>query len=177
MTLLKPIRITSSEHVEILRQIYNENLDMLGTIMLPHRSYEEQQNWWNENKYKLEGYLYECVGISNDSIAFLVLTNKGNFKTPIIAIKKKYWGKGYAKEIISDYIEKANSPLAGSQFQSNGAICHLNKKMGWQIIGQSNQPNGIIDLLYHPGINLDKKDDIFIYNEIVNYLNEKHKPL
>lgn len=174
MRSLKSIQIETVDQVEIMRHIYNDNLDMLATTSIPFRSYEEQQDWWSENKNNLKAYLYEDTQKSGNIIAFSVLTNRGNFYTPIIAIKKNEWGKGYGKEIIADYIEKAEGPLAGTQLQSNLAICHLNKKFGWQIIGHSKQPNGMIDFLYHPGSNPDKKQDNSIYQEIVEYLKNKH---
>lgn len=165
--------IKNTIQVDIMRQIYNDNLDTLSTTFLPYRTYDEQQSWWDENKDNLDAFLYK-ESQDGQYVAFLVLTNRGNFKTPIIAIKKDYWGKGFGKYIIEDYIKKANSPLAGSQLQSNGAICHLNKKIGWEIVGTAEQPNGTIDLLFHPGINKNVNLQN-IREEIINYLNKKYK--
>ena len=131
---LRSIEISEPWQVEIMRHIYNDNLDMLSTRPLQANDYYTQQKWWNENKDKLCGYLYEPLDRPGKFVAFLVLTDRGNFDTPIIAIQKEEWGAGYGQEIINDYIEKANRPLAGSQLQSNGAICHINKKVGWQIV-------------------------------------------
>lgn len=173
MSKLKSIRITTIYHVDEMRKIYNDNLDTLATMPLPYRSFDEQQKWWNDNSNILEGYLYKDSNSCN-YFAFSLLTNRGNFKTPIIAIKKDYWGNGYGKEIIIDYINKACSPLAGSQLKSNGAICHLNKKLGWEIVGEALQPTGIIDLLYHPGIDKSKSTND-VRSEIINYLEKKYK--
>lgn len=172
--MLKSIPIITPEQVEAMRIIYNDNLDMLSTSPIPFRTYQEQQDWWNENKTHLKAFLYVLNDDITDTIAFSVLTNRGRFYTPIIAISKNHWGKGYGKEIIFDYIEKANSPLAGSQLQSNGAICHLNSKIGWQIVGESQQPGGTIDLLYHPGINSLYCNDESIKKEIELFLKEKY---
>jgi len=172
MKQLKSILITEPIQVEVMRNIYNDNLDTLATRPIPYRSYEEQQEWWNSNKHNLKAYLYELIDKPGKYVAFLVLTDRGLFDTPIIAIKKEDWGSGYGQEIVNDYIEKANRPLAGSQLQSNGAICHINKKVGWQIVGTCNQPNGMVDLLYHQGINpkIENREEILkailLYHEL-----------
>lgn len=171
MNKLKSILISEPEHVEIMRHIYNENLDMLATRPIPYRSYEEQQKWWDENKHKLKAYLYEPLDYPGKFVAFSVLTDRGLFDTPIMAIKKEYQGYGYGEEIVNDYIIKANRPLAGSQLQSNKAICHINKKLGWQIVGQIEQTNGMVDLLYHPGINHTLKNKEEILKAILKYHN------
>lgn len=173
MKKLISYEINSQWQVEIMRNIYNDNLDMLATRPIPYRNYEDQQKWWNENKHKLRGFLYEPVSKPCYFVAFLVLTDRGLFDTPIIAIKKEEWGSGYGQEIVNDYITKANRPLAGSQLQSNGAICHINKKVGWQIVGQLEQPFGLVDLLYHPGINQEINNSAEIYEAILNYHNIK----
>jgi RimJ/RimL family protein N-acetyltransferase len=157
------------DQVEVMRHIYNDNLEMLATRPIPYRTSEEQQEWWKENKHKLRAYLYEPIEQPGKPIAFLVLTNRGKFDTPIIAIKKEEWGSGYGQEIVNDYIIKANRPLAGSQLQSNAAICHINKKVGWQIVGQRKEHNGTIDLLYHPGVNSNIENSEAIYQEILHY--------
>lgn len=167
---LKSIRISEPWQVELMRHIYNDNLDMLSTRPLQANDYDAQQKWWNENKHKLRGYLYEPIDRPGKFVAFLVLTDRGNFDTPIIAIQKEEWGAGYGQEIINDYIEKANRPLAGSQLQSNGAICHINKKVGWQIVGHRTLENGqVIDLLYHKGVNPSVENPEKIYQEILKY--------
>lgn len=166
--VLNSIRITTPEQVEVMRTIYNDNLDTLATRPIPNRSYEDQQKWWSENSSYIEAYLYEDVNYPNVYIAFLLLSNRGHFKTPMMAIRKEFWGKGYGESIIIDYIEKAKSPIAGSQLQSNGAICHLNKKLGWQIIETVEHHGEKVDLLYHPGVSV--KEDPEIRNEISVYL-------
>ena len=159
--------------VELMRHIYNDNLDMLSTKPLPYRTYEAQQEWWNDNKKFLKAYLYEPIDRPEKFIAFLVLRDRGCFYTPTIAIQKEEWGKKYGQEIIRDYIEKANGPLAGSQLQSNKAICHINKKVGWQIVGEADQPMGKVDLLYHPGINSKAKATEEVFDAILKYLELK----
>jgi hypothetical protein len=139
-------------------------------ISLPYRTYEAQQQWWNENKAHLKAYLYEPVDRPGKFVAFLVLRDRGGFFTPTIAIQKEEWGNKYGQEIIHDYIAKANAPLAGSQLQSNGAICHINKKVGWQIWGQEEQPAGTVDLLYHPGVNEALHDNKDIMGRVAEYL-------
>jgi RimJ/RimL family protein N-acetyltransferase len=159
--------------VERMRHLYNDNLDMLSTKPLPYRTYEVQQEWWNENKKYMKAFLYEPIESPGKFVAFLLLRDRGGFYTPTIAIQKEEWGKKYGQEIIHDYIEKANAPLAGSQLQSNKAICHINKKVGWQILGETIQPAGKVDLLYHQGINLQLQNDPKIFKAILEYLGLK----
>ena len=170
MNKLKSIQVKEPWQIELMRLIYNDNLDMLSTKPLPYRTYEEQQQWWNDNKNHLRAFLYEPITQPGKFIAFLVLRDRGNFNTPIIAIQKEEWGQKFGKEIISDYIIKANSPLAGTQLQSNGAICHLNKKNGWQIWGETMQPAGMVDLLYHPGVNENLHNNKNIIDGVLEYL-------
>jgi hypothetical protein len=168
-------RIFETQQVEIMRTIYNENLDMLATTAIPFRTYEEQQTWWNENKNGLKAFLYEKVDEPGSVIAFSVLTDRGGFYTPIIAITKNEWGKGYGLEIIFDYIEKADGPLAGSQLKSNLAICHMNKKVGWEIIDEIGQDDKVVQLLYHPGAKAEELNEPGIRDKIINYLRLKYK--
>ncbi len=170
MKKLKSTPIAEPWQVEIMRHIYNDNLDMLATRPLEPNDYHAQQDWWNANKSHLRGYLYEPLDRPGKFVAFLVLTDRGSFDTPIVAIQKEEWGGGYGQEIIRDYIEKANRPLAGSQLQSNGAICHINRKVGWQIVGTRTLENGeIVDLLYHPGINPHVENPEGIRETILKY--------
>lgn len=170
MNKLKSYVVSESWQVELMRYIYNDNLDMLSTKPLPYRNYEEQQQWWNDNKEHLKAYLYEPLSKPGKFIAFLVLRIRNGFYTPTIAIQKEEWGSGFGQEIVNDYIHKANGPLAGTQLQSNPAICHINKKVGWIILGQKEQTNGIVDLLFHPGVNPNQKCSNNTLNSIAEYL-------
>lgn len=168
-------QISESWQVEIMRNIYNDNLDMLSTSPIPYRSFEEQKTWWDLNKRKLKAYLYEDIARKNDFVAFSVLTNRGGFFTPIIAIKKEAWGKGFGSEIILDYLQKANGPLAGSQLKSNEAICHMNRKVGWEIVDEVLIENKMVQLLYHPGLNSETAQNEELKLKILEYLDEKYK--
>lgn len=171
MEKLNSHEVIDDWQVETMRKIYNQNLDMLATRPLPYREYQEQQEWWNNNKQNLRGFLYEPKNEIGNFVAFLVLTNRGLFDTPIIAISKNEWGSGYGQEIVNDYLIKSNRPLAGSQLQSNKAICHINKKVGWQIVGERIEENGIVDLLYHPGINTEIRNTDEIINAVLKHHN------
>ena len=170
MNKLKSFQIHEAWQVELMRCIYNENLDMLSTHPLPYRDYQEQQDWWNENKNELKAFLYEPIDKPGKFVAFLLLRKREGFYTPTIALQRDEWGSGYGQEIVHDYINKANGPIAGTQLQSNKAICHINKKVGWQIIGERGEGNTCIDLLYHPGVNLSNKCSKETFINILNYL-------
>ena len=174
MTKLKAIPIVDSSQVEVMRHIYNENLDSLSTKQLPYRNYEDQQQWWETNKHVLTGFLYEAIDRPDVCVGFLVLRDRGEFCTPTIALRQQDWGKGYGKEIVYDYIEKANGPMAGSQLKSNAAICHLNQKTGWQILGEREEEKGTVELLFHPGINPDRKISSAGFATVLDYLNIKN---
>jgi GNAT superfamily N-acetyltransferase len=158
MKRLKYFPVETAEHVELMRHIYNDNLDMLSTRPLPRREYQDQQDWWAENRHALKAYLFERVDNPGHPMAFLVLRDRGGFVTPIIAIEKAEWGKGFGREIIQEYIALADGPLAGSQLVSNLSICHLNRQLGWQIVGSRMVPAGEIQLLFHPGVHPRKLD-------------------
>lgn len=170
MKKLNSLPVVDASLVEVMRLIYNENLNDLATKPLPYRSYEEQQEWWENNKHELRGYIYEPIDQPGVHVGFLVLRDRGGFFTPTIALRREDWGKGYGKEMVYDYIAKANGPLAGSQLQSNTAICHLNKKVGWQILGTKEESNGTVDLLFHPGIEPNHEIDPTVYKSILEYL-------
>lgn len=170
MKKLKCHKISEPWQVELMRCIYNDNIDSLSTHPLPFRNYFEQQEWWNNNKDQIEAYLYEPYDKPGKFVAFLSLRKRGGFCTPTIAIQRDEWGGGYGQEIVHDYIDKANGPIAGTQLQSNEAICHINKKVGWQVIGESGSGNLKIDLLFHPGINPENKCDRETFSHILEYL-------
>jgi|GEM_PF-1199552 len=174
MNKLISIQVTSEDHVEKMRHLYNENLNMLATMPLPYRKYDEQQSWWNENKQNIKAFLYAPVENPNNVIAFSALTNRGAFVTPIFAIQKKDWGNGFGKEIIMDYLRQANGPLAGSQLKSNTAICHLNSKVGWEILDTVLVDGKEVDLLYHPGINPSLKNQNDVREIVRTYLLKKY---
>lgn len=170
MKRLQSVPIVDACHVEVMRLIYNDNLDSLATKPLPYRTYEEQQQWWEANKHSLRAFLYETTAKPGLFIGFLVLRNRGGFETPTIALRKEDWGQGYGKEMVFDYLEKANGPLAGSQLRSNFAICHLNKKAGWRILGEREESNGMVELLFHPGVKHTQEVDPAIFASILDYL-------
>jgi len=156
--IIEPIH--NSTQVELMRQIYNENRQYMETKgPLPERTREAQLEWWDSldhDKVKawLHYDLFERLFLSdhNDErklIGFSMLQNRGSFSTPMFAIKKEYHGKGYGREFIKWYLDRASRPLAGSQLQSNKAICHLNKEFGWKILCSHSG----VDHLYHPGPN------------------------
>jgi len=151
MKRLKYTAVLTAEHVEAMRLIYNDNLDMLSTKPIPRREYQEQQDWWNANSHLLKAFLYERMDNPGRFIAFLVLRNRDGFFTPIFAIDKSAWGNGFGREIIDDYISLAEGPLAGSQLKSNHSICHLNQKVGWIVLGSRKEDAGEVELLFHPG--------------------------
>jgi len=172
MKLLNSLPIVTPQHVDIMRQIYNDNLESLATRPLPFRTYEEQQQWWEASKHYLNGFLYEPLTEPETVVGFLVLRDRGGFQTPMIAIKKNGWGKGYGKEMVSDYIEKAYGPLAGTQLKSNSAICHLNHKAGWMVLGEREETNGTVELLFHPGRDRTRQIEPSIFDSILDYLGQ-----
>ncbi len=169
MEKLKSMIINHSSQVEIMRNIYNENIDSLATRPLPYREYDEQQSWWEANKVSLSGYLYEAIEQPGEIIGFLILRDRGGFYTPTFSLSKCEWGKGYGREIVYDYIKKANGPLAGSQLKSNAAICHLNKQAGWKVLATKNEGSELVELLIHPGLASGVEIDSLVYKSILGY--------
>ncbi len=149
---LRTVRVDTNKKVEVMREIYNQNLEMLGTVALPYRTKDEQAAWWKESRHLMRAYLFEPLEKPGEFVGFITLTDRGEFVTPILAVNTKSWGKGYGSEMIRAYIKLAGKPLAGSQLVSNDAIRHMNSKNGWIIVGDAESPNGAIELVYHPGM-------------------------
>ena len=170
MKKLKRIKVTTPHHVELMRVIYNENIDMLSTHKLLYRTYEEQQAWWLDASKHSVAYLYQPYSKPGKYVAFLLLRKRDGFSTPTIAIQEEEWGSKYGQEIVQDYIKLANGPLAGSQLQINKKICHINEKFGWKIIGEQGEGELKIDLLYHPGVNKHVQCSREIFSNILSYL-------
>ncbi|MCK9310310.1 MAG: GNAT family N-acetyltransferase [Candidatus Cloacimonetes bacterium] len=172
---LRTVKVDTLKKVEVMREIYNQNLDMLGTVALPYRSVEEQVQWWKENKQYLRAYLFEPLQQPGEYVGFITLTDRGSFATPILAVNKKAWGKGYGSEMIKAYLKLAHKPLAGSQLVSNDAIRHMNKKNGWIVVGYANSPNGALELVYHPGVSAAFPGTPGIQAIITRYLFDKYQ--
>lgn len=150
---MKIVPVEMLSQVEQMRLIYNDNLEALSTRPLPYRTYEEQIKWWERlDRQRVKAWLhydeepYRLIGFS-------MLTHRDGFSTPMFAIRKDEQGKGYGWSFIRHYLEHAEKPLAGVQLQSNKAICHMNKKLGWEI---SSSQSGI-DYLLHTN---DARGDI-----------------
>lgn len=171
---LKCIKVRTPHHVELMRCIYNENLEMLSTHeQLTTCTYEQQQAWWNIAKEYSDAYLYEPIDKPGKFVAFLLLRHRDGFCTPTVAIQREEQGNHYGHEIIHDYIVKSNGPIAGFQLQRNSAICHINKKVGWQIVGESGVGDSRLDLLFHPGINPKNMCSKVVFINILKYLGLK----
>lgn len=153
MKKLRCAIIKDPDQVESMRLIYNDNLDLLATKPLPRREYQEQQDWWFENKLQVQAYLFEIRENPGKPIAFLLLRDRGGFYTHTIAVEKAHWGKGFGTEIIEAYIKLAKRPLAATQLYSNKAIRHLHQRLGWIIVGMRQEQTGLIELLFHHGNN------------------------
>ncbi len=173
--VLRCVRVTTLMHVDSMRQIYNDNLDMLATVSLPYRNPDEQVVWWKESKHHMRAYLFENVDKPSTYIGFITLTDRGEFMTPILAVSKEYWGRGYGSQMIKAYIRLAHKPLAGSQLISNEAIRHMNAKHGWQIVGKADSPGGEIELVYHPGVSRKNPGTEHSKEVVTAYLIDKYQ--
>lgn len=137
------IPIVAMEQVLVLRRIYNENREALATVPLPERTEEEQRDWWCLLDHSRVRLWLHFEG--EEVIGFSMLTDRGGFETPMFAIAKEHQRKGYARAFIEHYLQKATSPLAGSQLVSNERICRLNAMYGWQVMWE----RGGVQYLYN----------------------------
>ena len=169
MKQLRAILIEEPWQVELMRILFNDNLATLSKP-LPSRTYEEQQQWWNENKSHLTAYLYEPVDRPGKFVAFLLMRDRGGFSTHTIIIQKEEQGKKYGHEIVFNHLEKANGPIAATQLQSNKAICHINEKAGYIVLGEKDHPDsGKTDIIYHPGYNPEAKPTREVFESMLKY--------
>ena len=174
---LRHIRVRTFKEIEIIRIIYNDNLDMLGTAPLPYRSIEEQKRWWVDNSKSIRAYLYELISKPGEYVGFITLTDRGEFVTPILAVDKKYQGKGFGSEMVRAYFKLAGKPLAGAQLVCNDRIRHMNKKVGWIVVGSAKSINGEIELLYHPGESRINPGTVRIEEIVKEYLRTKYQDI
>jgi GNAT superfamily N-acetyltransferase len=164
---LIPHRLASDGHphlIEQVRVLYNSTLFFLATHPISPQSKEGQQAWWKDLDHsRVVVHLYSPVESPWDIVAFSMVTDRGLYFTPMFAISNNYWGKGYGQEIIEHYLAlAAGKPLRGEQLVSNGAICHLNARYGWNIVGERDGTQFLI----HPN-NVDRQQEV--YDEMVRY--------
>lgn len=155
---MRSIRVKTPVMVMMLRQIFIENIN---DIMLDDNysipSAEDQLNWWN-NATNVKAWLYID---KNEFVGFSMLTDRGGFYTPVIAVRNGFKGMGYGRYISNDYIKKAKKPLAGAQRKDNEKVKRLNKSLGWEIV----EEKGTVEYLYHPGTAKTK---------VIEYLKERY---
>lgn len=150
--------------VEEMRRIYNASLDEVATKPLTPKSPQEQHDWWVSLDHdNVEVSLYRPFGMPWAVAAFSIVRDRGDHCTPFFCTNPEYRGMGIGRQIISHYLSIAKKPLHGEQLVSNGAIRHLNKQFGWQVVGT--RDNGRVECLQHPGINPPYPD----YKELADY--------
>jgi hypothetical protein len=168
MRKLIAYRLLADAHpalIERLRVLYNTAIPFLATHRIETQTCESQQAWWrNLDHTKVMVHLYSPVEFPWEIVAFSQVTDRGTYCTPMFALSNLWWGKGYGEEIIEHYLFVASGkPLHGEQLTSNGAICHLNKRLGWKIISERDG----MQTLVHPN---NRQQDI--YDEIIRYDEE-----
>jgi GNAT superfamily N-acetyltransferase len=168
--IAKRLPATASQgEVEILRELYIGAIEQLSTRPLHRNTTEEQWAWWDGLDHsKVTVHFYSTVDEPWRIIAFSMVTDRGSFCTPMFAIAKVAWGRGYGQEIIEHYLEVASpKPLYGSQLVSNGAICHLNRKNGWMVLREVDG----VQMLFHPNgdSHAGQTHPQEAYDEIVRY--------
>jgi GNAT superfamily N-acetyltransferase len=171
MKYLTAYRMCPDDHpllVERLRKMYIEALSFLETHKLHPNTEEEQQAWWAALDHtSTVVHLYSPVERPWEIVGFSMVTDRGNFCTPMFALARHMRGQGLGQEIIEHYLAVANGkPLHGEQLVSNGAICHLNARLGWKV---KREQDGV-QYLYHPnGTDWPQS----AYDEIVRYHEEE----
>lgn len=151
MSKLVPVRLERGAPlycIDTVRRIYNATIADLATKPLKPNTWDHQYIWWRNidfDKTVIHAYCPEpWPGVI---VAFSKVTYRGDHCTPLFAIDPEWHGRGFGEEIIQHYLSVARpKPLRGSQLVSNGAICHLNEKAGWQI---ESTVDGV-QHLYHP---------------------------
>jgi len=165
---LTTYEMRSSDHpilVEALRVLYIEALAELATKPLVANTPEQQLAWWQGvNHMKSFFWLLFEPERPWDPVGFVKLTrHDAGYYTPMFALAKRVHGKGYGREVIQFYLDKAKGlPLWGAQLVSNAAICHLNQEAGWIV---KHEQDGV-QHLFHP--NHDNYPQR-AYDEIVRY--------
>lgn len=172
---LQRVRVRNFTLLDVMRQIYNDNLEKLSTICLPHRSKADQETWWKLCNKQIRAYLYELNGQPGKYIGFVTLTDRGEFTTHTIALTRDYWGMGYGTQIMLDYMHLARKPLAASQLASNIAMRNLHAKLGWLVVGKADGPMGEVELIYHPGMSRKNPGTEHSKEVVTAYLIDKYQ--
>jgi len=138
--------------IEKVRLIYNENLPLLATKPLTPVTKEQQRKWWagvDHDKVKLYVYMDPDDVWSDIVVGFSLLTDRGSYVTPMMAVTEKYHDRGYGQEIMLHYLQTAHpKPLRAQSLMLNLGICMLNSLMGWKVIGSQ---DGVYDLWHENG--------------------------
>ena len=151
--------------LERVREIYNENLSDLATKPLTYLSSRQQQTWWTSIDHtKITLHVYSPAETPWDICAFSKVTDRGSFSTPIYAVDKRWWRRGYGTEIIRHSIEVAGKPLYAEHLLANEVIRRIHMRAGWASLGMYDG----VEYLYHPGLNPDQRQQE-IYDEIIRY--------
>ena len=149
--MLRPIRLRQDSDpylIEKMRQIFVGSIEDLSTKPLLAPTPAEQQAWWaNLDHSKIKAFLWRPDDRPWEIVAFSMVTDRGNYATPIFAIDGPFRKRGYAHQIIDHYIAVADKQLLGEQLVSNKAICELNATHGWTILSG----NRYVEKLWHPG--------------------------
>lgn len=150
--------------VEVLRNLYNSSIPYF-TKPLNANTWDQQHEWWMKLDFsKVQIHLYSRRSHPWEIIAFSMLTDHGDYVSPVFGVTAQYHGQGYGSEIIEHYLQLANGkPLRGAQLKSNGPICTLNRRMGWRVVSEDDD----VQYLEHPN-NREQE----IYDEIVRYSRE-----
>lgn len=150
--MLRPIRLTLESDpclIETMRQIFVSAIPDFTKSLVPPTPVEQQAWWANLDHSKVKVFLWRLDERPWEVVAFSMVTDRGEYATPIFAIDSYYRGRGFARQIIRHYITTANKPLRGEQLSTNAAICRLNAEAGWRVVGTV----GTIQLLEHDGPN------------------------
>lgn len=161
-------RLTQDSHpalIERMRVLFNANIDSLATKPLSLQTSRSQYDWWRSLDHtKVTFHIYSPKEWPWEIVAFSMVTDRGDYCSPMFAISNLWWGRGYGEQIIQHYLLVADEkPLQGEQLASNGAICHLNEKLGWLVVREENG----VQYLRHPN---NRQQEI--YDEIIRYQEE-----
>ena len=148
--MLRPIRLRPDSDpvlIEIMRQIFVSGISDYTRTLIPPTPAEQQAWWKNLDHSKIKAFLWRLEDRPWEVVAFSMVTDRGDYATPIFAIDPPFRGRRFAHQIIDHYIAVADKQLHGEQLVANNAIRRLNAAHGWTVM----LSDGRIESLWHPG--------------------------
>jgi glycosyltransferase involved in cell wall biosynthesis len=127
------------ERLEALRTIRNE-CRMELTHYQAEISWAEQQVWAaGLDREENWAWVYTVkAGDPSDYLGYTYLKRRDGFSWPSYGVAESHRGKGWSKHIVRHAMDACQGPAKGDAFETNKAILHVDREVGWRETGREN---------------------------------------